>query len=133
MLNVWLIEIPGIGVYGAAIGSIVNNIIACALSYIVLAKSIKLDIKFTKCVIKPLIATTIMGICSYYIYLLIKGIISVRIATIIAIIVAIIIYALSLIVLKILDKEEMKMIPYGTKLVKVLESIGIYGKGRHCK
>ena len=89
--------------------------------------------KFIKCVIKPLIATIIMGICSYYIYLLIQGIISTRIATIIAIIVAIIIYTLSLLVLKILDKEEIKMIPYGTKILKILETIGIYGKGKHCK
>lgn len=133
VINIWLIQIPGIGVYGAAIGSIINNIVAFALSYIVLAKTIKLDMKFTKCVIKPLIATIIMGICSYYIYLLIQGIISARIATIIAIIVAIMIYALSLLALKILDKEEMKMIPYGAKLVKILENVGVYGKGRHCK
>ena len=133
IINIWLIQIPEIGVYGAVIGSIINNIVAFALSYIVLAKTIKLDMKFTKCVIKPLVATLIMGICSYYIYLLIKGIISVRIATIIAIIVAIIIYTLSLLALKVLDKEEMNMIPYGTKIVKILEIVGIYGKGKHCK
>jgi len=133
IINIWLIQIPEIGVYGAVIGSIINNIVAFALSYIVLAKTIKLDMKFTKCVIKPLVATLIMGICSYYIYLLIKGIISVRIATIIAIIVAIIIYTLSLLALKVLDKEEMNMIPYGTKIAKILETVGIYGKGKHCK
>lgn len=133
IINIWLIQIPEIGVYGAVIGSIINNIVAFALSYIVLAKTVKLDLKFTKCVIKPLIATMIMGICSYYIYLLIQGIISARIATIIAIIVAIIVYALSLLALKILDKEEMNMIPYGNKIVKFLETVGIYGEGKHCK
>ena len=133
VINIWLIQIPEIGVYGAVIGSIVNNIVAFLLSYLVLVKTIKLDIKFSKCVIKPIIATIIMGICSYYTYLLIEGIISIRIATIISIIVAIIIYTLSLLALKILDKEEMKMIPYGTKLVKILETVGIYGKGKHHK
>lgn len=132
-INIWLIQIPEIGVYGAAIGSIINNIVAFALSYIVLIKTIKLDIKFGKCVIKPIIATIIMGICSYYTYLLLEGIISMRIATIIAIIVAIVIYALSLLALKVLDKEEMKMIPYGAKIVKILENVGIYGKGKHFK
>ncbi len=132
-INIWLIQIPEIGVYGAAIGSIINNIVAFALSYIVLIKTIKLDIKFGKCVIKPIIATIIMGICSYYTYLLLEGIISMRIATIIAIIVAIVIYALSLLALKVLDKEELKMIPYGAKIVKILENVGIYGKGKHFK
>ncbi len=128
IINIWLIQIPEIGVYGAAIGSIINNIVAFALSYIVLIKTIKLDIKFIKCVIKPIIATIIMGICSYYIYLLLQGIISMRIATIISVIIAIIIYTLSLIVLRVLDKEEMKMIPYGTKIVGALENMGVYKK-----
>ncbi len=124
--NIWLIQIPEIGVYGAAIGSIINNIVAFALSYIVLAKTIKLDTKLMKCVIKPIIATILMGICSYYTYLLFSSIISARIATIIAIIIAIVIYVLLVIVLKILNKEEIKMIPYGSKLIKVLENIGFY-------
>ena len=128
IINIWLIQIPEIGVYGAAIGSIINNIVAFVLSFIVLSKTIKLDMKFIKCVIKPIIATIIMGVCSYYAYLLFGGIISTRIATIIAIVIAIIIYALSVVVLKILDKEEMKMIPYGVKIVKILEKLGIYGK-----
>ncbi len=126
--NIWLISIPGIGVYGAAIGSIINNIVAFVLSYIVLAKTIKLDTKFTKYIIKPIIATIAMGICSYYIYFLFAGIISERIATIIAILTAIIIYVLLVIILKILDEEEMRMIPYGSKLIKVLEKLGFYKK-----
>ena len=126
--NIWLIQIPGIGVYGAAIGSIINNIVAFGLSYIVLAKTIKLEAKFTKCVIKPIIATIIMGICSYYTYLLFASIISARIATIIAVLIAIIVYVILVIILKILDKEEIKMIPYGSKLIKVLENLGFYGK-----
>lgn len=133
ILNIWLIQIPEIGVYGAVIGSIINNIIAFALSYIVLSKTIKLDVKITKCIIKPIIATIIMGICSYYTYLLFSGIISSRIATIISIAIAIIIYGLSVIVLKILNEEEMKMIPYGNKVIKILKSLGIYGKHRTSK
>lgn len=128
ILNIWLIQIPEIGIYGAAIGSIVNNIVAFALSYIVLIRTIKIDMNFMKNVIKPIIATIIMGICSYFIYLLLIGIISSRIATIIAILFAIVIYVLAVIVLKIFDKEEMYMIPYGSKIVKTLEKVGIYEK-----
>lgn len=126
IINVWLIQIPGIGVYGAVIGSILNNIVAFALSYIVLVKTIKLDIKIIKYIVKPIFATIIMAICSYYTFLLIQGIISARIATIISILIAIIIYTVSVVIFKILDKEEMKMIPYGIKIVKILERLGIY-------
>ena len=126
ILNIWLISIPEIGVYGAVIGSIVNNILAFCLSYMVLRSTIKINLKFAKSVIKPIIATIIMGICSYFIYFILAGIISARIATIIAILFAIAIYLLAIITLKILSKEEILMIPYGTKIIKILEKLEIY-------
>ena len=89
-------------------------------------KHIKLNLTFSKFVIKPLLATIIMGICSYFIYLVLKGIIIERLATIIAIIVAAIVYVLSIIVLKVFTKDEFKMMPAGDKIVKILEKIKIY-------
>ena len=119
-------QIPSIGIYGAIIGSIVNNIVACALSFIVLMKTIKLDISCIKYIFKPIIATIIMGICSYFTYLLIGSIIPKTVATIIAMGVAVAIYAFAVIALRILSKEEIKMIPYGIKMVNVLEKLGVY-------
>ena len=51
-----------------------------------------------------------------------------KMATIIAILVAIIIYIISVVALKIFTKEEIFMIPYGQKLYKILEKLGIYKK-----
>ena len=67
-----------------------------------------------------------MGVCSYFIYLTLKGIIIERLATIIAIIFAVIIYVLAIVVLKVFSKEEIKMLPAGDKIVKVLEKFKIY-------
>lgn len=47
-------------------------------------------------------------------------------ATIIAIIIAVIIYLLAVIALKIFSKEDILMIPYGTKIYKILEKLKIY-------
>ena len=128
ILNIYLIQIPPIGIYGAIIGSIVNNILVFCLSYIILMKTIKVNLKFSKSVIKPILATIIMGICSYFIYFNLYSIISKRIATIIAITFAIIIYLLAIITLKTLSKEEILMIPYGIKIIKILEKLRIYKK-----
>ena len=129
VLNVILIQVPGIGVNGAAIGSIVNNVLVFAISYYILSKTIKLDIKPIKFVIKPIFATFIMCITSYYLYtILIKLALSAKIATIIALVFAVIIYLLSIIALKIFTREELYMIPYGNKLCKMLEKLGIYEK-----
>lgn len=128
ILNLILIPIPGIGVNGAAIASIINNVVAFGISFYVLKKTIKLELNTKKFIIKPILATIIMSICSYFVYIILVENMSMRIATIISLIVAVIIYAISIIVLKIFTKTEIYMIPYGNKLYKILEKLGIYGK-----
>lgn len=67
-----------------------------------------------------------MGICSYFIFSVASGIIIEKLATIIAIVSAVIIYVLAIIVLKVFSKEEIKMMPAGNKILKVLEKLKIY-------
>lgn len=126
ILNIVLIPIPSIGVNGAAIGTILCNLIACIIGFSVLKKNMNIKFSFLKYIIKPCFATGIMSVCSYAIYLGIRGIILGKIATIIAITSAVIIYILAIIALKIFTKEEILMIPYGQKIYKILERVGIY-------
>lgn len=128
ILNLILVPIPSIGVNGAAIASIVNNVVAFAISFYVLKKTMKLELNTNKFIIKPILATIIMSICSYFVYIILEGNMSMRLATIISLIVAVGIYAISILVLKIFTKNEIYMIPYGNKLYKILERLGIYGK-----
>ena len=100
--------------------------VAFIISIISLRRTIKLDLTFSKFVVKPVIATGIMAVCSYYIYSVISGIISANLATIIAIVLAIIIYGLAVIVLKVFSKEEIQMLPAGNKVCKILEKLKIY-------
>lgn len=67
-----------------------------------------------------------MGICSYFVYFKLNGIIVERMATIIAIGVAAIVYILSIISLKIFSKEEILTLPKGEKIYKILEKTKIY-------
>lgn len=126
ILNVTLIPNPNIGIYGAAIGSVACHVVAFCIAFAALRKNIKLNLPFSKFVMKPIIATAVMGICSYFTYLALEGIIIERLATIIAILVAVIIYVLMVLILKIFTKDEFKMMPAGVKIVKILEKIKIY-------
>ena len=126
ILNLVLIPNPAIGINGAAIGTIACNVIACIIGFTVLKKNMDIKFKFSKYILKPIFATIIMAICSYAIYLGINSIIPGKIATIIAIGTAVIIYAVALIALKVFTKEEIFMIPYGQKIYKILEKLGIY-------
>ena len=126
ILNLILLPIPELNVYGAAIGSIACHAVAFTIVFNVLKKYVKLDLPFNKFVIKPAIATTIMGICSYTVYLLLKGIISGRLATIVSILFAAIVYVLAVLALKIYNKEDIYMLPKGEKIYNILEKLKIY-------
>ncbi len=126
ILNITLIPNPNFGIYGACIGSVACHIVAFTIAFTSLRRNIKFKLPFTKFVVKPIIASVIMGICSYFTYFVLEGIIIERMATIIAIVVAVIIYVLAVIVLKIFTKEEFLALPAGDKVIKILEKLKIY-------
>lgn len=125
-INITLIPIQNINIYGAAIGSIICNIISFAIAFIVLKRNIKLDLTFSKFVLKPCVATAMMCICSIFTYNFFSTITSLKIATLISISVAIVIYLLSVIVLKIFNKEEIYMMPCGHNIYNFLVKFNIY-------
>ena len=126
ILNLILVPIPQIGVNGAAWASVACHAVAFSIAITALRKNIKLDLTFAQFVVKPITATAIMGICSYFIYSVLNGIIIQNLATIIAIISAVIIYGLAIVALKVFSKDELLMLPYGDKFCKILEKLKIY-------
>ena len=126
ILNIVLVPIPEIGVNGAACVSVAFHAVDYIIALTSRRKSIILDLTFSKFVIKPAIAVTIMGICSYFCYVTLSGIIAGKLATIIAIAIAIIIYALAIVALKVFSEEEIQMMPAGNKIHKVLKKLKIY-------
>ena len=126
IFNLILLPIPVLNVYGAAIGSIACHLVAFVIVFNVLKKYVKLDLPFKKFVIKPIIATAIMGICSYTLFLILTGINLGNKATILSILFAVIIYIFSVIALKIYSKEDIYMLPRGEKIYTFLEKLKIY-------
>ena len=126
ILNLILVPIPSIGVNGAAIASVACHVVAFMISIMALRRTIKIKLSMKKFVIKPILATMIMGICSYFIYSLLLGIIAEKLATIIAILSAIIIYVLAVVSLRVFSKQEIKMLPSGNKICMILEKLKIY-------
>ena len=126
ILNIILVPIPSIGASGAAFGTVVCHAIAFLIGFITLKNNIQLNLKTSKFILKPLIGTLIMAICSYSIYIIIKSIITQKIATIISILIGGIIYIFAILLLKIFTKEEISRLPYGKKMYKILTKMKIY-------
>lgn len=126
ILNIILVSNPQINILGSPISSTVCQGINFIICSWYLSKYIKLDIKFSKHIFKPLFSAGTMGIAAYLIHKTLINVIGNSKATIIAIFVGIITYAIMIIATKTLNKEDMYMIPFGTKLYKILTKLGIY-------
>lgn len=127
ILNIVLIRQPGINIYGAAISSIVCQIISFAICFTVLSKRLTLRISFPKYILKPLSAGLVMGVIAWLVYQLFYSIFSSNlIATLLAIVVAAIAYFTFVILLKILDQDEIKMLPGGKKILAGLQKMHLY-------
>lgn len=114
------------GTAGAAISTTICHLIAFLIDIYIMKKYVKLDIKKRDYILKPIIATVMMAICSLYSYRILLGMISEKMCTIISIIIATVIYVILVFLLGIFSKDNIKMIPYGKKIYGILKTIGIY-------
>ena len=108
--NIVLIRNSKIGIYGAVIGNIICNIVALIIEYIALSRKVNLRLTFKNFLLKPIIATICMAIIALFAYKKLNGIIISKMATILSLGVAIISYIICVIVLKIFDKKDLKML-----------------------
>ena len=125
ILNIILISNPDINIVGAPISSIICQVIAFIICYKALISKIKLRIPPKK-IIKTVISGMIMGISVYFINVKLNNAISPNVSTIISILFGAIIYVVAILGLKILSKEDILMIPFGTKIYNILVKLRIY-------
>ncbi len=119
-----LLLIPRIGVYGAPIGSLACLATAMIIERIVLHKHIKLEMNYMQALIKPVLLCLFMGVTANGVQYLLASILHrPSIATLLAIIYAVIVYLLGIIVLKVFDKSDYYMLPYGEKIYHFLQKI----------
>lgn len=126
ILNIVLISNPAINIYGAVITAILCQGLSFVICIYYLNKQIKLKMNFKDHVFKPIIASVIMGALVYVAYRLLILIMGNSLATIISIIFGALAYALVVLLMKILKKEDIYMIPFGTKIYKVLVKLRLY-------
>ncbi len=127
ILNITLIKIPAINIYGAAISSIVCQVISFIICFTVLSLNLKISIGFKKYILKPLTANVLMGAVAYFVF---KGIHilshSNTISVCTAILAAVVVYAAMVLYMKILSREDILMLPAGGKILKFCGKLGIY-------
>lgn len=131
ILNLVLIRIPAVNIYGAVISSIACQFVAFLISFLVMIKYISLKITLMKYIVKPLCAGVLMGAAAIGVYHLAvlalgSGFTGNLIATVLAIGIAACVYFVLVMVFKILNREEIETLPGGNKLYGLLCKVGLY-------
>lgn len=131
ILNLSLIRIPSVNIYGAAISSIVCQLVAFLINFFVLIRHIPMKLSLGKYIVKPLTAGIATGFTAYIVHKVLSYLISGAymtnlIITAIAIIAAAVVYVTLVLALKILSKDDILLLPAGNKLYGLLKKTKIY-------
>ena len=117
ILNLVLLQIESLNIYGAIISTITSHIIIFIISLFYLKKYIPIKFNIIKFIVKPVLAALLMIYATMFTYKI--GIFGVQsINFVISLLIGMAVYIISTIPLKILSKEEINMIPYINKLKK---------------
>lgn len=118
---------PKAGIYGVLIPSMLFSVSMCVLNNISMRHYLQFRNEWKETYIKPLISSSIMGVITWLVYTGIK-LVTRRpsIAMMIAIVIAILVYLVLSVKVSGITEKEMRRIPMGTKLVRVMKLLRIY-------
>lgn len=126
IVNFVLVGMPEVNIVGVPIGTTLCYLYIAVANLVCLVKysGVKLNVMST--LVKPLFASALCGGSAAGVYLLGGNFIgSNKVLTVISIAVAAVVYILSVILFKILDKNDIFSMPKGEKLANILEKFGI--------
>lgn len=124
----WMfVSIPEINIQGATTGSLIAYAISFVVGMYLLIKNSKVVPDFFGTTVKPLIGSVFSSVAAFFINMWLNNIIPQRISTIISILVAIIVYFIALLLMKTFTSTEIKFLPKGEKIAKVLEKWHLIG------
>ncbi len=126
--NLLLVSRPEINILGAAIGTIACYGVICVLNCIFISRSMKVSPNYARAFLPPLVSTLVMGACAWAVYGLCARVLHVSaggrlmllLALAVAIVIAVIVYLVMVVVTRSVTLEDMKLIPKGEKIARLL-------------
>lgn len=126
IINFTLVPVPHINIKGAVYGTIACYILSTIINFSVLVIKFKLNLNLYNLIIKPIVATFVMGIATYYGYgflLDVTG--SNAIATLGSIAAAVAEFGFTILILGGINERELAVLPLGRKLSAALVRMNI--------
>lgn len=126
-LNYTLCGIPEINILGAGTGTVVCYAFITVMSVVFLCRVTGIVPNLISVFLKPLIAGGLCALAAFLAYNLVSLILPGKVATLAAIIVACVVYVIALLCLRVIQRSDVRMLPKGQKIEKILEKHGWIG------
>ena len=124
-----MIADPDINIKGACISSTVCYVVMVFINYNVLTKTVDVKLNLKSVFLKPFLAALMCGVGAWGADYLLTDVLSVesRLTTLLAVGAGAAFYAISILLLKGIVKDDIEMLPKGEKIAKVLAKFGLLG------
>lgn len=121
LVNYLFVSVIEINIVGAAVGSLVAYILICIAGIYLLIKNSGVIPDLLSTVLKPFLAAVICAASAYLAYSLTSNVLPSIASLIVSIATAVLFYIISLLLLRTFTANELKFLPKGEKIVKLLE------------
>ncbi len=125
VLNIVLISIPSLNIYGAVISTITYQTVVFIIETVVVYRTIKIELDFKKSFLKPALSALVMSGAVWGAYLLFDKVLGNTVSTVLSVFVGVVVYVAALFIFKTFTKEDVLELPMGGKIAKVLSKVGL--------
>ncbi len=135
--NFVLVGNPKINIYGAVVGTILFYVVIVVCNLTSLLRISKVKVNWASVLVKPLICASLCGVTAYAANGLLTTVFPSdpsqsifnmgTISAVISIGLAVVVYAISLLLIKGIAREDVIVLPKGEKIAKTLEKYGLLG------
>jgi stage V sporulation protein B len=118
VLSYVLIGIPEVGIYGAPISTFACYAIAAVIDIVMVKKLTGVKFGIMECVIRPALASAVMGVVAWAVYHFAHSLIGGSFATLAAVLIGVLVFLICIPVFNVMKRNEIMALPGGGKLVK---------------
>ena len=108
------------GAVGAAVGTLVCYVIVAVLELLLIKRVIPAPPRYTQVFAKPMVAAGVMGMAVWAAYGLVSRFMGNTLSTMAAICVGVVVYAVLVVALKAISREDLSLMPKGDKIARLL-------------
>lgn len=125
VLNIALISIPALNIYGAVISTITYQTVVFIIETVIVYRTVEIKLDYKKSFLKPALSALVMSAAVGGAYALISHVAGNTISTVASVLVGVIVYAVALFAFRTFTKEDILELPMGKRIVELLSKVGI--------